>query len=153
LAYDFVSSDCTLADAVGSDPEIWLANASAYPAASSAPKIDCMIAPPKSRWRSAVPDAMPARHTGTEPVSEWEAGAPAKPTPVPTSAYASPTFQYGMPSFHSRSIARKPSRQNTYPHSSVNRAPCDSTSFADRGATSTMRKAAGRIDVPASTVE
>ena len=38
-----------------------------------------MIAPPRSRWRSAVPDAMPARRTGTEPVSECDAGVPAKP--------------------------------------------------------------------------
>ena len=60
--------------------------AAAYPAVSSAPKIDCMIAPPRSRWRSAVPDAMPARLTGTEPVSECEAGVPANPTPIPTNA-------------------------------------------------------------------
>ena len=72
-----------------------------------------MIAPPRSRWRSAVPDAIPARVTGTEPVSECEAGVPANPTPVPTSAYARPTFQYAIPSFQSRSIARKPSRQKT----------------------------------------
>ncbi len=52
-----------------------------------------MIAPPRSRCRSAVPEAMPARRTGTEPVSECDAGVPAKPTPMPTSAYASPTFQ------------------------------------------------------------
>ena len=45
-----------------------------------------MIAPPRSRCRSAVPDAMPARRTGTEPVSECEAGVPAKPTPIPMRA-------------------------------------------------------------------
>ncbi len=44
-----------------------------------------MIAPPRSRWRSPVLDAMPARATGTEPVSERDAGVPAKPTPMPTS--------------------------------------------------------------------
>ena len=60
------------------------AAAAAYPAVSSAPKIDCMIAPPRSRWRSAVPDAIPARFTGTEPVSEPDAGVPANPTPMPT---------------------------------------------------------------------
>ena len=38
-----------------------------------------MIAPPRSRWRSAVADAIPARVTGTEPVSECDAGVPAKP--------------------------------------------------------------------------
>ena len=43
-----------------------------------------MNAPPRSRWRSAVPDAIPARETGTEPVSECEAGVPANPTPIPT---------------------------------------------------------------------
>src|SRR5208282_717783 len=41
-----------------------------------------MIAPPRSRCRSAVPDAIPARSTGTDPVSEWEAGVPANPTPI-----------------------------------------------------------------------
>ena len=45
-----------------------------------------MIAPPRSRCRSAVPDAMPARCTGTEPVSECDAGVPANPTPMPTNA-------------------------------------------------------------------
>ena len=59
------------------------AAAVAYPAVSRAPKIDCMIAPPRSRWRSAVPDAIPARRTGTEPVSECDAGVPANPTPIP----------------------------------------------------------------------
>jgi hypothetical protein len=58
--------------------------AAAYPAVRSAPRIDCMIAPPRSRWRSPVADAMPARRTGTEPVSEWDAGVPANPTPTPT---------------------------------------------------------------------
>ena len=38
-----------------------------------------MMAPPRSRWRSAVPDAMPARRTGTEPVSECDAGVPGEP--------------------------------------------------------------------------
>ena len=36
---------------------------------------------------------------------------------------------------------------------SVSRAPLRSTSFAERGATSTMAAAAGRIASPASTVE
>ena len=40
-----------------------------------------------------VPDAIPAFWTGTEPVSECEAGVPAKPTPIPMNAYASPIFQ------------------------------------------------------------
>ena len=70
-----------------------------------------MIAPPRSRWRSAVPEAIPARVTGTDPVSECEAGVPANPTPIPTSAYARAILQYEIPSFQSSSIARKPSRQ------------------------------------------
>ena len=48
--------------------------------------MDCITAPPRSRCRSAVPDAMPTRRTGTAPVSECDAGVPAKPTPVPTRA-------------------------------------------------------------------
>ena len=72
-----------------------------------------MIAPPRSRCRSAVPEAIPTRRTGTDPVSECDAGVPANPTPMPTNPYARPTFQYGMFSFHRRSIVRNPSRQNT----------------------------------------
>ena len=44
-----------------------------------------------------MPEAIPARFTGTEPVSECEAGVPAKPTPIPINAYPSPTCQYGDP--------------------------------------------------------
>ena len=55
--------------------------------------IDCRIAPPRSRWRSAVPEAIPTRLTGTEPVSECDAGVPARPTPIPTKMYPSATFQ------------------------------------------------------------
>ena len=54
--------------------------------ASTAPRMDCMMAPPRSRCRSAVPDAMPARATGTDPVSECDEGVPAKPTPAPMHA-------------------------------------------------------------------
>ena len=57
--------------------------AAANPMASSAPKIDCISAPPRSRCRSAVPDAMPTRVTGTEAVSEFEEGVPPSPTPMP----------------------------------------------------------------------
>jgi hypothetical protein len=34
---------------------------------SSAPKMDCMMAPPRSRWRSAVPEAIPASDVGSRP--------------------------------------------------------------------------------------
>lgn len=72
-----------------SKPEaaIVAAAAATHPAVSSAPKIDCITAPPRSRCRSAMPDAIPTlRSTGTEAVSEWEAAVPAKPAPMPTSA-------------------------------------------------------------------
>ena len=75
--------------------------------------IDCMMAPPRSRWRSAVPEAIPARVTGTDEVSEWDAGVPANPTPMPMNAYPRPTFQYEMSSFQSKSIVTNPSPQNT----------------------------------------
>ena len=55
----------------------------AYPAVRSAPKIEVISAPPRSRWRSAVPEAIPTRVTGTDPVSEFEDGVPASPTPTP----------------------------------------------------------------------
>src|SRR5207253_5640310 len=87
---DFVSCDCTLSEIDCADPEALIAALAAeeYPAARSAPRIDCMIAPPRSRWRSAVPDAIPTRVTGTELVSECDAGVPANPTPTPIRAYA-----------------------------------------------------------------
>src|SRR3954464_8467707 len=80
-----VSSDCTLVLrllALG-EPAMSVANEAAYPAVSNAPRIDCMIAPPRSRWRSAVADATRARRTATAPVRECGAGVPASPTPVP----------------------------------------------------------------------
>ena len=54
-----------------------------------------MMAPPRSRWRSAVPEAMPARVTGTEPVSECDAGVPANPTPAPIERVAEPDHPVG----------------------------------------------------------
>ena len=114
LENDLVSCDWTFVLTLPfGDPAMSFVNAAAYPAVSSAPRIDCMIAPPRSRWRSAVADAMPARRTGTEPVSECDAGVPASPTPAPTKAYASPTCQYGLPVSHSVSIVRNPRKQQT----------------------------------------
>src|SRR5436190_22541231 len=88
LENDFVSCDCTLVLTLLAldEPAMSVANDAAYPAVSNAPRIDCMIAPPRSRWRSAVADAIPARRTGTDPVSECDAGVPANPTPIPTKA-------------------------------------------------------------------
>src|SRR5262249_3325152 len=68
------------------DAETAAAIAAAYPAVRSAPKIEVISAPPRSRWRSAVPDAIPTRATGTEPVREFDDGVPARPTPIPTRA-------------------------------------------------------------------
>src|SRR3954452_17866757 len=95
LENDFVSSDCTLVLTLLALGELAMsvAKEAAYPAVSNAPRMDCMIAPPRSRWRSAVADAIPARRTGTDPVRECDAGVPASPTPVPMKAYASPTCQ------------------------------------------------------------
>ena len=61
LENDLVSSDWTFVLTLFGEPAMSFANAAAYPAVSSAPRIDCMIAPPRSRWRSAVADAIPAR--------------------------------------------------------------------------------------------
>ena len=38
------------------------------------------------RGRPAGAAASRPRYTGTDPVSEWDAGVPAKPTPMPTNA-------------------------------------------------------------------
>ena len=96
---------------------------------------------------------MPTRVTGTEPVSEFEDGVPASPTPIPRKQSGSATCQYGMSSCQSTSIERKASRIGQLPGRSVRRDPCDPTSFAERGATSTMKTTAGRIAAPASSVE
>jgi hypothetical protein len=84
LENDLVSSLWTLSDPVFPDEEMAAPAADAYPAVSRAPNMDCMMVPPRSRWRSAVPDDIPTRRTGTELVRECEAGVPARPTPIPT---------------------------------------------------------------------
>src|SRR4051794_41342773 len=81
LENDFVSSDCTLVLtllALG-EPAMSVANEAAYPAVSNAPRIDCMIAPPRSRWRSAVADALPARPPRARPGRGGGARRPARP--------------------------------------------------------------------------
>jgi len=95
LAKDFVSSVRVVSVTVAACGELptSLVISEAYPAVRTAPKIDCIRAPPRSRWRSAVPDAMPARVAGTESVRERAAGVCAKPTPTPTRAYPRPTVQ------------------------------------------------------------
>ena len=72
-----------------------------------------MMAPPRSRWRSAVPDAMPARVTGTDPVSECEAGVPANPTPAPMKRVREGDLPVRDALVPEHSIVRNPSRQNT----------------------------------------
>ena len=112
-----------------------------------------MMAPPRSRCRSAVPEAIPARRVGTELVRECEAGVPASPTPAPRNAKASPTTQYELPCFHSSSMVRKLSRQNRYPLSRVKPDPRAWVSRADSGANPTMHTAAGRMATPARSGE
>src|SRR4051794_41816119 len=83
LENDFVSSDCTLVLtllALG-EPAMSVANEAAYPAVSNAPRIDCMIAPPRSRWRSAVAAAPPARRPGPPPGRGGDARGPPPPPP------------------------------------------------------------------------
>src|SRR4051794_41972226 len=85
LENDFVSSDCTLVLtllALG-EPAMSVAKEAAYPAVSNAPRMDCMIAPPRSRWRSAVAGALPPRPTRTHPGREGDPGGAARPPPGP----------------------------------------------------------------------
>ena len=56
---------------------------------------------------------MPTRVTGTEPVSEREAGVPDRPMPMPTNTNASATTQNEAFSCHNSSIVRKPRKMNT----------------------------------------
>ena len=58
-----------------------------------------------------MPEAIPARVTGTEPVSECDAGVPARPTPAPMKMYAAAICQYGAPSFQRSSIHRNASEE------------------------------------------
>ena len=96
---------------------------------------------------------MPARWTGTELVSECEAGGPARPTPVPRRAKASTTGQYGLCCRHSSSMVRKLSRQHRYPASRVNPDPLAWVSRADTGAQTTRPTAAGSTASPAVSAE
>ena len=111
-----------------------------------------MTAPPRSRCRSAVADAIPARWTGTEAVSACDAGVPANPTPSPIRTYASATPAYDVCCFHSSNITMKPRRKNTYPDSKVNREPRETTSFADSPATATIATDIGMTDAPEASV-
>ena len=55
-----------------------------YSTASRVPITAWNSAPPKSRCRSLEAEPMPARATGTEPISELEEGGPARPIPSPS---------------------------------------------------------------------
>ena len=112
-----------------------------------------MMAPPRSRWRSAVPDAIPAR---LRPAPIRSASAtPACPRSRRrsrrTRSRARPSSTRCPPSTAAASSGSRAGRRRSR-SSSVNRAPRASTSFAERGAISTMKNAAGRIAAPASSV-
>jgi hypothetical protein len=96
---------------------------------------------------------MPTRVTGTEPVSEFDDGVPARPTPAPSSARGMATCQYAELSVQRSSMPTKASASSTWPIRSVARDPLACTRAADRGATSTIRKTAGRMAMPASRLE
>ena len=106
---------------------------------SSAPRIDCMIAPPRSRWRSAVADAMPARRTGTEPVSECEAGVPASPTPSSDERVPEPDLPVRAAVLPEQEHREEAEQAEDIPGRSVKRAPRASMSLAERGATITIK--------------
>src|SRR4029079_13062988 len=102
---------------------------------------------------AAAREVVPTPRTGTEPVSEFDDGVPARPTPAPRKQSGSATFQYAMPSFQRRSISTHATRKSAWPIKSFRREPFACTSFAERGATRTMQTTAGRIAAPASIVE
>ena len=60
-----------------------------------------------------MPEAMPTRRTGTDPVSEFEAGVPARPTPIPMKMYGIAICQYGVSSFQRSSIPTNARTRNT----------------------------------------
>ena len=101
-----------------------------------------------------MPDAIPTRVTGTEPVSELEDGVPASPTPMPSIAYGMAICQYGVSSRPEQEHQPNATKMNDCTDQQCRaRAPIDGTSLAERGATSTMNITAGRIAAPASIVE
>ena len=112
-----------------------------------------MMAPPRSRWRSAVPDAMPARVTGTDPVSECDAGVPAKPDAGADEHVPERDLPVGAPVDPQHQHRDEPEQHEDVAGEQVKREPLASISFAERGATSTMQKTAGRIAAPDSNVE
>ena len=101
-----------------------------------------------------MPDAIPARWTGTDPVSECDAGVPANPTPTPISAYPRPTFQYEMPSFHSSEHRQEAEEAERVADEEREPGPLRGDELcADLGAITTISSAAGRIARPAWNVE
>ena len=95
---------------------------------------------------------MPTRVTGTDAVSECDAGVPAIPTPAPMSAYDKTTDATGVLVVQSAYIETKPSVQSAKPMSSVMREPNRAISRLDMGAVTTIRITQGKIAKPASSV-
>ena len=56
-------------------------------------------------------EAMPAFFDGTELVSEWDAGVPASPTPIPMNPNATPIGRNEHPSRQKNSIVMNAARQ------------------------------------------
>ena len=111
-----------------------------------------MIAPPRSRCRSPVPEAIPTRVTGTDAVSECDAGVPAIPTPAPMNAYDTMTADNGVFVVHNANMKTNPSVQRAKPMRSVQREPSRAMRLLENGAATTIAMTHGRIAKPASNV-
>ena len=116
--------------------------------------IDCMMAPPRSRWRSAVPDAMPARAHGHGPrqrvgcrrAREADTSAyerVAEPH-LPVRAVVAPEQQHGEEAEEDEHVSDEERHSGALGLDELRRP---------RRAISTMNTAAGMIAMPASRLE
>ena len=97
LEYESCSWLCVLSETLCPSGEEAIAApmAEAYPAASSAPKIEVSSAPPRSRCRSAVPEAMPGALDGDRPRERVRGRRPGEPDADPDEDVGEPDLPVG----------------------------------------------------------
>ena len=88
---------------------------------------------------------MPARATGTEPISELEEGGPARPIPRPSTPYTIPTTTAEAAVPNSKAIPRKPTPVTARPSTSGTREPRLVIMRPAGRAAAATKTAAGRV--------
>ena len=92
---------------------------------------------------------MPTRVTGTEPVSERDAGVPAKPHTDAHEGVGQPDYPVRGVLLPEQQHGAEAEQDERVPRQQDGARADDSASFAERGATRTMQETAGRIAAPA----